>query len=103
MTEQENIYEPLIGLQKAEPKPFLATRVKAALQKQVNSNAAESTWNWLLKPAILAAVFALVFAAHYTIWQQENAPVNEITEEVADIDLDMNAAFTNINMLEDEK
>jgi hypothetical protein len=103
MNELEQIFTPLKSLQAAEPNPYLATRVKAALAKRTAETPIEKLGKLLLKPAVLWAVILVVVAAQYAVFNQESVGTAEITEEVADNEIDMNTAFANYNLADNEK
>ena len=64
----ENIINSIDGMQRAEIKPFFATRVLARLE---NVSEKEISWIYVRRPALVIAVLSFFFAMNiYLIVQQ---------------------------------
>ena len=66
------ILQSLDDLAKPDAPPFLATRVRAQLQRLSDSN--DSVWerigNWLARPGVFAAVLVIILAVNAgLLWQ----------------------------------
>ena len=100
----EEVMDSLTGLQKATPKPFLATRVKAKLLQKK-----ETLWDKIIlifnKPVIAFTSIVLIMAINTTILFQNNTTneASSTTDEdliAANYDL---ASDLNIINIENEK
>lgn len=71
----------LDGLQKAEPKPFLFTRVMARLREDEN-NVWEKMTSFITRPAVVAAMIVLfIFINAVVILQASGNEASPLTDE----------------------
>jgi hypothetical protein len=105
MNKIEEILNSLDGIQKADPKPFLATRVKASLQQKI------TIWDRVItnitKPIfVLTSIMVLLALNVFIVLQNKNIEsestlVNE--EELVQNDYATNTFYTIENNNDDEK
>jgi hypothetical protein len=76
----EKALESLDGLHRAEPRPFLFTRVKARLERD-QKNSWETIGSFLTRPVVAIAGLCLILAMNvFILTQKENdTPVNKIS------------------------
>jgi hypothetical protein len=98
------VLDSLTGLQKAAPRPFLSTRVKAKLLQKK-----ETLWDKIVllfnKPVIAFTSFVLIMAINTTILFQNNT-TNELSSTTDDELIATNydlASDLNIINIENEK
>ncbi len=88
----EEILNSVNGLQAATPKPFLATRVNAAINNATNTANNTSILQWLTKPAIAFSIIVLVITINFFAVQQNN-------DDITDVDMEETIANNDINEL----
>jgi len=97
----EEIINSLDGVQRASAPDFFYTRLKARMEKGLESGYRRS---WVLRPAYALATLALVIAINvFVLFKNDNSPNNataesdSITSIAAEYNLNDNGALYEIN------
>jgi hypothetical protein len=78
----EKALESLDGLQRAEPRPFLFTRVKARLER-IQKNSWETIGSFLTRPIVAIAGLCVILAMNVFILTQKEA-ATPVSPKMAD-------------------
>jgi hypothetical protein len=77
------ILDSLDGIQPAQPRPFLHTRVMARLERN-RSNPWVMAWNFLSKPAVYVSIIACLMVLNLvTLYQRTNEQAEVREESIA--------------------
>jgi hypothetical protein len=97
------ILDSLDGIERAQPKPFLHTRILARIDK-TRSNPWIQTWNFITRPAVSFAFITTILLLNlYTLFQRgtEQADIRE--EIVAASSVDYESQFVSYYAVNDEQ
>lgn len=97
------ILDSLDGIERAQPKPFLHTRVLARMDKN-RSNPWVQTWNFISRPVVSFSFITCILIINlYTLFQrtEEQSQVREDT--VASTSVDYESQFVSYYAVNDEQ
>jgi hypothetical protein len=83
MNNINDILNSIEGLQPASPKPFLTTRVQAAIANKKNNNV---YIQWLTKPTIAFSIIVLITFANVLTINQNNDDENDTDDTITNND-----------------
>ena len=97
------ILDSLDGIQPAQPRPFLHTRVMARLERN-RSNPWVRVWNVVSTPAVsLAIITSLLIINLVTVYQRTDAQAEVGEESVAAAPAEYEAQFVSYYAINDEQ
>ncbi|MFY7793788.1 MAG: hypothetical protein ACOVQS_08415 [Chitinophagaceae bacterium] len=97
------ILDSLDGMERAQPRPFLHTRVMARME-QNRRNPWVQTWNFVSRPAVSLTIIAgLMLLNFITLYQRTNDRSAIHEESIASVGVEYEAQFVSYYAINDEQ
>ena len=97
------ILDSLDGMERAQPRPFLHTRIMARMERN-RRNPWVQTWNFVSRPAVSLTIIAGLMLLNFITLYQRTSEQTEIREEMtASASVEYEAQFVSYYAINDEQ